>query len=262
MKKFDFDANKEILSDSNIKSISTVKAMEENFPLEKTGPLTKENQFEYANRILKNLWEWAKGQVKSFQKKYNTLKEAVKNLYQENLKLKRENQEQHKKDLAYAKKDKDMALEKLQKEHNSEIKELKNIVQMFWETDRKTLADIYKEMKEKNVETITPCFIALSSLIAKNLCTDCGSPHIPNDVNKIKITTLNIWLSKKVLQLGVVVFGIKVRFASSNNACIPSPQFIFGLASNENINVTIPINMIHPWIKSVIVVAKYPPTNK
>lgn len=93
MKQFDFDANKEILKDSQIKILSTPEQMEENFPLEKTGTFTKETHFEYGNRIVKHLWNWAKKRVQDFQTKYNELKGAVKNLFKENLELKKRNSE-------------------------------------------------------------------------------------------------------------------------------------------------------------------------
>lgn len=179
IKQFDFDANKEILKDSDITSLSSPEIMEENWPLEKTGTFAKENQFEYAHRVVKKLWDWTKDKVKNFQNKYNKLKDAVKTLYQENLQLKREKKEQHQKDIDEAKKDKEQALDRQKKLHDKKIRELKdtiegsksftetkdgtmaswsyglqNYVQMFFDTDKKTLANIYNEMKEKNVDTI------------------------------------------------------------------------------------------------------------
>lgn len=179
IKQFDFDANKEILKDSDITSLSSPEIMEEKWPLKKTGTFAKENQYEYAHRVVKRLWNWTKDKVKNFQTKYNKLKDAVKTLYQENLQLKREKQEQHQKDIDEAKKDKEQALDRQKKLHDKEIRELKdtiegsksftetkdgtkaswsyglqNYVQMFFDTDKKTLANIYNEMKEKNVDTI------------------------------------------------------------------------------------------------------------
>ncbi len=88
--QFDFDASAELLNDSKIKS--TPEALEESFPVKRNG-FSKETYYEYGIRVRNNLWGFAKKVVKNFQEKYNHLKEAVKTLFQENLKLKRENQE-------------------------------------------------------------------------------------------------------------------------------------------------------------------------
>lgn len=185
IKQFDFDANKEILKDSDITSLSSPEIMEEKWPLKKTGTFAKENQFEYAHRVVKRLWDWTKDKVKNFQNKYNKLKDAVKNLYKENLQLKREKEEQHQKDLENARIDKQNALKTQQEQHNKEIQELKDVIhgtKSFKETkdgtlatwsygledyaealfslDKKTIVNIYNEMKDKGMNTVKELYEA------------------------------------------------------------------------------------------------------
>lgn len=69
----------------NISNIGSAERLEENFPTEKTGTFSRENPYEYANRMTNNVFGWFKNKFyEPLKDKCNKLLQAVKDLKRDN----------------------------------------------------------------------------------------------------------------------------------------------------------------------------------
>ena len=163
MQQFDFDTNKEILKDSMLSNFDSPEKLKNNCPLQNKG-FSKESPFEYACRLIKTVWKGTKKRVHNFQEKYKIIKETVETLYQENLELKRNlklQEQEHEKDLEEQKQNYENYIygEKKKTKNNGIYKIGKSIglidyANMFCSLDKKTIVNIYNEMKERNIDNV------------------------------------------------------------------------------------------------------------
>ncbi|MCR4627174.1 MAG: hypothetical protein K5640_05960 [Treponema sp.] len=99
-KKVAEDTLKNIVSETPIKSLSPIEEyknlgspdiLAENFPVEKTGFLSQESHYEYADRMIKKVWNFFSQKIyEPLKKRCNKLMDALKTLKRENSNLKYE----------------------------------------------------------------------------------------------------------------------------------------------------------------------------